>query len=187
MGIDNDGRPAWDLRQAVRPEKLHVRSVRPGVLLGTEIVSGETWYTTNSEVMFALRPDGLWGWEHHSSAGPRMGVIYPATVNAAFGERFITMTDMAGNQIDSVRTDIIVASTNSMVTTPAGTYSCIQYKTRYRYKDGRTFAGIDGFDGNEVNYMAPGVGFVKSETFRKSPTGAIYLRDRLELTSVTLK
>jgi len=157
------------------------------VVRGTEVIDGETWYTTNSEMMYALRPDGFWGWEHHSAAGPTLGGIYPASVNAAFSERIIRATDMAGNMVDSVRADAVVGSTNVTVATPAGIYSCIQYKTRYRYMDGRSFTGDFYFDGDEVNYAAPGIWFVKSEAFRKSPTGAIYLRHRSELTAVTLK
>jgi len=135
-------------------------------LVGDTLIQDETWYILAVDGMIdpemsplTNRDDGLW------HGGPSGGLIfkYPAAVN----DTFMVGTDTA-----------TVESINDTITVPAGTFICYNYKWAGPSDPDRPY---------QFHYLAPRVGIIKDEEYRKTAGGYIYCNIRWKLLSYSLQ
>jgi hypothetical protein len=131
------------------------------------IIHNETFYllTANGVRDPEVRPmtnreDGLW--DYRDSDTIIILIKYPVTV----GESFFQLYD-----------SLVVVSTDTLVTVPAGSFHCVRYDD-YLIATGRLLTHI---------YAAPNVGLVKKEDFSLTPGDRLYLSEVMELISYVLQ
>ncbi|MFA5832592.1 MAG: hypothetical protein WDA22_03840 [Bacteroidota bacterium] len=126
------------------------------------IVSGETWYhitgTGSGGTMFYTnRSEGLWVMSN-STSGLFQGLFFKYPVNA--GDNW----SLGGDPM-------FLQSADTVITVPAGTFHCYEYR----------LSMIDYY------YFCPGVGIISEDSYSSTNSGRRYLKERLSITSFTLK
>ena len=128
------------------------------------IISNERWFTADNQGVFwySNRLDGLYSFDHDQQ--PFMFYKYPA----AKGDSYIRLDD-----------SIFIKSVDSMVSVPAGNFSCILYqiinrKTKYIYAE---------------DFVSPNVGGVRTKQYYRSLEGLLfaYTSDDLESYNIVTK
>jgi hypothetical protein len=122
------------------------------------IVGGETWYhiSGGGSTLYTNRADGFWG----MSPGPSgifQGLLFKYPVSA-------------GDSWNSGGDQILLQSADTLITVPAGTYHCYEYRLSSDYY-----------------FFCPGVGIIGEDSYSRTNSGRLYIAGRLSLTSVTLK
>ncbi len=112
--------------------------------------------------------DGLW----HSGGSPSVQSYMVAKYPASAGETF----PYAGDTASMYK----VISADTSITVPSGTYRCLMYRVTY------STSGTKPFVFTLTDYYCPGVGWVKSEKYRRLESGESYLATLTELQSLTL-
>jgi hypothetical protein len=123
------------------------------------VVAGETWYHISGvgSMFYTNRSDGLWVMLN-STAGLFQGLFFKYPVSA--GDSW----NLGGDQIS-------LQSADTLITVPAGTFHCYEYRLSI----------------NDYYYYCPGVGFIAEDSYSSTNSGRLYIRERLSITSFTLK
>jgi hypothetical protein len=131
-----------DSNGVVRMTRLDTQRV-----ISKMVCDGETWYRLNNGKSFYInRADGLW--IQFDSSKVEHWARYPTKPGATFGAD--TSKDASGRWV--MRIPTLVASVDTQITVPAGTYRAILYTTRHAQRsDWKTGAGTE-------HYYVPGVG-----------------------------
>lgn len=131
-------------------------------VIGDTVVDGERRYLLMNGGGLVNREDGLYSW--WATGALTLRFKYPARVGDA-----VPVRPGAGHG-DSIR----VVSTDTIVTVPAGTFSC-----HHRYS-----SSSDRFEANE--FLAVGVGFIKRVQGTNTGSALLERRRVWELTTYTL-
>jgi hypothetical protein len=144
-------------------------------ITGTKMFGSELWYKTyisagsgyiTAEVFQLNRADGLWNRDYIEE--PNLAVKFPAQVGDIF---YSGEPDDPQDTMYHRRTYVL--STDTIITTPAGTFSCYAYG--YYYNNSQTLA--------QQIFYSPTVGYIKEEIY----SGVNLDHYGVELISYTLK
>ncbi len=153
---------SYDTTGAVIISGFDTLSVGRDTLIGTE-----RWYQFGDENNFwTNKSDGLWTRRFGSSPqSPHLVFKYPSSVGDVW------------TFVESSQTlEVSLASNNTSLTVPGGSFSCYDYHTK---QAGATF-------NSEEVYVKPGVGIIALDLYTKRSSG-FYRSSRDELISYTLK
>lgn len=132
------------------------------------VVQGSTWFLLTINGLrddemepWQNRSDGVWAWD---GSVAYLAWKYPAMA----GEVYLMGAD-----------SVIIESIDEVVTVPAGTFVCVDYR----------WPGARG-DSSRVyqnHHFAPGIGWVFSEEHYKTPSGFVYVHFRTRLIAYTVQ
>ncbi|MES2766499.1 MAG: hypothetical protein V4642_11550 [Bacteroidota bacterium] len=126
-------------------------------ITGTKMFGSEVWYKTyisagsgyiTAEVFQLNRADGLWNRDYIEE--PNLSIKFPAKVGDTFfsGEPDDPQDTMYHRKMH-------VISTDTMITTPAGTFKCYAYA--YYYNNSQILA--------QTLFYSPAIGYIKEELY----------------------
>jgi hypothetical protein len=129
------------------------------VVTADTLVGDETWYhiSGGGSVFYTNRSDGIWGMSTGTS-GIFQGLFFKYPVSIGDSWNF------GGDQI-------FLQSADTVITVPAGTFHCYEYRMSM----------------SDYYYFCPGVGFIAEDSYSTTNSGSLYIRERLSITSFTLK
>jgi hypothetical protein len=122
------------------------------------IVAGETWYhiAGGGSTLYTNRSDGFWG------VSPDPSGIFPFLL--------FKYPVSAGDTWNGGGDPVFLQSADTVITVPAGTFHCYEYRLSSDYY-----------------YFCPGVGLIGEDSYSRTNSGRLYIAGRLSTTSVTLK
>lgn len=123
---------------------------------------GSTWYhlSGGSPTYYTNKSDGFWLlYSNSSSSQQQLMYKYPAE---------------DGDSWSYGPDTISVQSTDTSVTVPEGTHDCFEY----------LWSGSPYF--TRIDYVCPGLGWIRSDYFVRDGAGQMYMAERLTLSSVRL-
>ena len=159
-------------------DSVYLSGSQPGAYNSTMTVTGQTTVTidtTHYDVFELMMFDslymestvlymqndalGLWNYGVACLTDTLMAPIfyaqYPVSIGSRFGKIFLICA--LGNPTGMGPGEVVCTHTDTLYTTPAGTFSCIRY---HEYYDMPVFGVFDIY-----LYMAPGVGIVGQEMY----------------------
>lgn len=153
------------------------------VVLKDALFNGTPWFQSNTPwpagYAYTNKPQGCYlrGWLNNNLTTEFLEYKYPATPNESYTVPILFLGADSVWLQDSLRI-VTVLSTDTLVTVPAGTFHCYQFRFQYNYPNWR-----ESYD----EFVSPGFGWIVKNYYERTAAGTPRLRATLVLTNLQVQ
>jgi hypothetical protein len=151
------------------------------------MINGERWFATNkggSARYITNRPDGFWLLDTSFPDQPWRDIKQPAQIQEVCSRDTFYVGAGFSNYFVHER---ILLEKGRELTVPAGTFTANCYSFMQRDSQGHELPDSQYTYRRDRQWIAPGIGHIRTEDYSRTTDGREYLWQRFELTEVHLK